>query len=355
MDRNKPYNDLPLLPPSVNLDDSKILKKAIKANRELAQLNGSVRSIPNRNILIDGIVLQEARLSSEIENIVTTNDELYRAAADEKLAKDPHAKEILRYRQALWHGIRVLKSKPLSTNLFTDIVSIIKQTSMNIRKVPGTKIASEKEVIYTPPEGYSILCEKLSNLEKFIHAEDKIDPLIKLAVMHYQFEAIHPFTDGNGRTGRIINILYLVENGLLDNPILFLSHYILEDKTKYYQYLRDVTENNNWFDWINYMLTAIQTTSSETQSRVTQILDAMEKTKEVVQLKAPKIYSKDLIECIFMHPYSKVRFLVDQGIAKRQTAASYLRQLEELGLLKNEKIGREQYYINTELVKILSS
>ena len=214
MDRNQPYNDLPLLPPNVDLDNPEILRNAIRANRHLAELKGSVLSMPNQNILVNSIVLQEARLSSEIENIVTTNDELYRAAADEKLAKDPNAKEVLRYRQALWHGLEILESRPLSTNLFVDIVSIIKQKEMSIRKVPGTKIASNKEVIYTPPEGETIIREKLADLEKFIHAEDEIDSLIKLAIIHYQFEAIHPFTDGNGRTGRIINILFLVEKGL---------------------------------------------------------------------------------------------------------------------------------------------
>jgi len=354
MDRNQPYNDLPLLPPNINLDNPEVLRNTIRANRHLAELKGSVLSMPNQRILVNGIVLQEAKLSSEIENIVTTNDELYRAAADEKLAKDPHAKEVLCYRQALWHGLNVLQSRPLSTNLFIDIVSIIKQKEMNIRKVPGTKIASNKEVIYTPPEGESIIREKLSNLEKFMHAEDEIDPLIKLAIIHYQFEAIHPFTDGNGRTGRIINILFLVEKGLLDNPILYLSHYILRTKSDYYQCLRNVTEKGNWIDWINYILHAIETTAMETQSRVSNILAAMDKAKEIVQTKVPKIYSKDLIEVIFMHPYSKVRFLEEAGIAKRQTAASYLKQLAELGILQSEKIGREQYYINTDLVKILS-
>ncbi len=355
MDRQQPYNDLPLLPPEVNLEDPDLLRRAIIANRQLAELKGSVLSIPNQALLINGIVLQEARLSSEIENIVTTNDELYRAAADERLTKDPHAKEVLRYRQALWHGLDLLKSKPLSTNLFIELVSIIKNTQMSIRKVPGTKIASKKEVIYTPPEGESILRDKLSNLEKFIHAEDNIDPLIKLAIMHYQFEAIHPFTDGNGRTGRVINILFLVEKGLLDNPVLFLSHYILRTKSKYYRCLRRVTEDFEWGEWISYMLEAIEVTAKETQVRISKILSAMEDAKDLVQAKAPrKMYSKDLIEIIFMHPYSKVQFLVDSGIAQRQTAATYLKQLEELGLLRSEKVGREQYYINTRLVEILS-
>lgn len=356
MDCNKPYNDLPLLPPMIELETSAVLKKAISANRRLAELKGLVNSIPNQSILINGIVLQEARLSSEIENIVTTNDELYRAASDENLATDPHSKEVLRYRQALWHGHKALKNRPLSVNLFIEIASIIKNMDIDVRRVPGTKIASSRtEIIYTPPEGENLIRDKLSNLEKFIHADDDgIDPLIKMAVMHYQFEAIHPFVDGNGRTGRIINILYLIEKGLLATPILYHSHYILRTKSTYYKNLRRVTEEGAWIDWILYMLETIEATAIETQQRVSKILDMMDKTKQLVQAKAPKIYSKDLIELIFAHPYCKVRFIEEAGLAKRQTASVYLKVLEKIGLLRSIKYGREQYYINDKLAKILS-
>ncbi len=355
MNPNHPYNDLPPLPPAVELENVSILKKAIEAHKALAELKGAVKSIPNQGILVNGIVLQEARLSSEIENIVTTNDELYRAAADEKLTSNPHAKEVLLYREALWHGFNYLKKKPLATNLFIEIAEIIKGKNIGIRKVPGTKIANSKgEVIYTPPEGESVIRDKLSNLEKFLHDEDGIDPLIKLAALHYQFEAIHPFIDGNGRTGRIINILFLVEKGLLDKPILFLSHYILRTRPNYYIGLRNVTEKGSWVDWVMYMLEAIETTALETQQRVDGINTAMEKAQMLVKTKAPKIYSKDLIEVIFEHPYCKIRFLEDAKIAKRQTAALYLQTLEELGLLKSIKIGSEKYYINKKLMKILS-
>jgi Fic family protein len=355
MNPNQPYNDLPLLPPASKIETTPILKKAISANRQLAELKGLVKSIPNQGILINGIVLQEARLSSEIENIVTTNDELYRAAADEKLTSNPHAKEVLLYRQALWHGFNSLKKKPLATNLFIEIAEIIKGQRIGIRKVPGTKIANSKgQVIYTPPEGETIIRDKLSNLEKFLHAEDDIDPLIKLATLHYQFEAIHPFVDGNGRTGRIINILFLVEKGLLDKPILFLSHYILRTKSNYYTGLRNVTEKDAWTDWIMYILEAIETMALETQQRVASIKTAMDEAKVLVKTKAPKIYSKDLIETIFEHPYCKIRFLEEAEIAKRQTAAVYLQTLEELGILQSVKIGSEKYYINKNLMKILS-
>jgi len=354
MNRDQPYNDLPLLPPAVELDNPKLLKKAIAANRRLAELKGTVLSIPNPSLLLDSIILQEAKNSSEIENIVTTNDVLYRAAADEKLANNPQAKEILRYRQALRYGLEALYVKPLATNLFIDIATIIKAREMEIRKVPGTKIANQQRIIYTPPEGEQVIRDKLANLERFMHEKDEIDPLIKLAILHYQFEAIHPFTDGNGRTGRIINILFLIENKLLNNPILFLSHYILKNKTTYYQRLRGVTETSAWTDWIYYMLDAIETTARETQERINDILLAMLEARVLLQTKAPKIYSKDLIEVIFIHPYCKARFLEYANIAKRQTAATYLKQLEALGLLREEKLGREKYYINTKLLQILS-
>jgi Fic family protein len=355
MNPDQPYNELPTLPPLIALETSSTLKKAIIANRRLAELKGLVNSIPNQSILVDGIVLQEAKLSSEIENIVTTNDELYMAAADEKLATNPHAKEVLRYRQALWHGVKSLKKKPLATNLFIEIAEVIKGKNIGIRRVPGTKIASSKgETIYTPPEGESIIRDKLGNLESFIHADDGIDPLIKLAAIHYQFEAIHSFVDGNGRTGRIINILFLVEKGLLDSPILFLSHYILRSKSEYYAGLRGVTEKNEWDTWVLYMLNAIEMTALDTIKKANNILSAIEKTQNLVHAKAKKIYSKDLVEVIFQHPYCKIKFLESAGIAKRQTAATYLQALEEIGILKCVKVGRELYYINQNLVKILS-
>lgn len=355
MNKDQPFNDLPALPPAVALETAAILKKAIAANRQLAELKGLVHSIPNQSILVSGIVLQEARLSSEIENIITTNDELYKAATDE-ITKNPQAKEVLRYREALWHGYQLLKNRPLSTNLFIELVAIIKGQDIGIRRVPGTKIANARgEVIYTPPEGETTIREKLAALEKFIHAEDDIDPLIKLALVHYQFEAIHPFTDGNGRTGRIINILYLVEKGLLETPILFLSRYILRTKSSYYNGLRQVTENNAWEAWVLYMLEAVQTTALETKDRVKKILDAMEKTKTLVQAKAGKIYSKDLIEVIFQNPYCKIRSLEEAEVAKRDAASNYLHVLEELKVLKSIKYGREVYYVNEKLIKILST
>jgi Fic family protein len=353
-DRNRPFNDLPLLPPETDLESKAILKQAIAANRELAELKGAGDAIPNQAILLNSIVLQEARLSSEIENIVTTTDELYKAT-DEDPAKLDHAtKEVLHYREALWHGFENLKARPLSTNLFIELVRIIKQTDLGIRKVPGTKIANSRgEVVYTPPEGETLLRDLLTNFERFMHADDGIDPLVKLAVLHYQFEAIHPFTDGNGRTGRIVNILYLLEKELLKLPVLYLSHFIIQNKTDYYAGLRQVTERNAWEQWILYMLGAIAVTAKQTRIKIFRIRDAISAAQELARTKAPKVYSKDLIELVFELPYCKIRFLEQRGIAKRQTAAVYLKTLAGIGLLQNLKVGREVYYLNAPLLAIL--
>ena len=355
-DRLQPYNDLPLLPPATELETRAVLKQAISTNRILANLRGLAAQIPNQGVLTNSIVLQEARLSSEIENIVTTNDELYRADADADGKTDAHTKEVLRYRQALNFGFKELTQRPLTTNLFIDLVRIIKEVDFGVRRVPGTALKNAQgEVIYTPPVGEAVIRDKLANLEQFIHADDGLDPLVKMAVMHYQFEAIHPFEDGNGRTGRILNLLYLVECGLLDIPVLFLSRYIIANKVGYYDGLRGVTERQDWENWILYMLRAVESTAQQTFDQVTRIRVLMEQVRERVQKEAPGIYSKDLIEVIFRHPYTKIQFLVDAGIAKRQTASTYLQTLAGLGLLRPSKHGREMYYINealfAELVK----
>jgi Fic family protein len=352
-DRSQPHNDLPLLPPAAELETRAVLKQAIAANRMLANLRGLAAQIPNQGMLINSIVLQEARLSSEIENIVTTNDELYRADADADGKTDQHTKEVLRYRQALNHGFRELKGqqgRPLSTNLFIEIVQIIKEVEFGIRKVPGTALKNERgEVIYTPPVGEAVIRDKLGNLELFMHAQDELDPLVKMAVMHYQFEAIHPFEDGNGRTGRILNLLYLVDQGLLDIPVLFLSRYIIANKPAYYEGLRRVTEAQDWESWILFMLRAVESMAQQTFEQVTRIRSLMEVVRGQVQTAVPAIYSKDLVEVIFAQPYTKIQFLVDAGIAKRQTASSYLQTLAGMGVLRASKQGREMYYINDAL------
>lgn len=353
-DRSQPYNELPLLPPAVELESKAVLKQAIAANRVLANLRGLAAQIPNQAMLINSIVLQEARLSSEIENIVTTDDELYRADADADGKANTHTKEVLRYRQALFHGFQALKDRPLTTNLFVEIVQLIKRSTLQVRAIPGVVLKNDAgEVVYTPPVGETLIRDKLANLEAFIHAEDTLDPLVKMAVMHYQFEAIHPFPDGNGRTGRILNLLYLVDRGLLDIPVLFLSRYIIANKKGYYEGLRGVTEQRDWEAWLLYMLRAVESTARQTFDQVTRIRDLMEQVREKVQKEAPGIYSKDLIEVIFRQPYSKIQFVVAAGLAKRQTASAYLQTLAGLGVLREVKRGREKYYINDALFAAL--
>lgn len=354
-DRNQPYNDLPLLPPATELETRPVLKQAIAANRVLANLRGLAAQIPNQGMLINSIVLQEARLSSEIENIVTTDDELYRADADADGKAGAHTKEVLRYRQALFHGFQALNDRPLTTNLFVELVQLIKQTELQVRAIPGVVLKNDVgEVVYTPPVGEAVIRDKLANLEAFIHADDTLDPLVKMAVMHYQFEAIHPFPDGNGRTGRILNLLYLVDRGLLDIPVLFLSRYIIANKKGYYEGLRGVTEQQNWEAWLLYMLRAVESTAQQTFDQVTRIRALMERVRERVQKDAPGIYSKDLIEVIFCQPYSKIQFVVNAGLAKRQTASAYLQALAGLGVLREVKRGREKYYINDALLAELA-
>ncbi len=352
-DRNTPYNDLPLLPPTADIETKAVLKQSIAANRALSELKGFAQTLPNQDLLINGIILQEARLSSEIENIVTTNDELYQSTSDEA-GVNPHTKEILHYREALWSGFTSLMKRPLSVNTFIEIVQVIKQNSSGIRKTTGTKIAGAGETLYTPPEGEAVIRKKLSNLEAFIHAEDDIDLLVKMAIVHYQFEAIHPFSDGNGRTGRIINILYLIEKGLLDVPVLYLSQYIIRNKNAYYEGLRKVTEERAWESWVLYILEAIETTAVATKAKIEAINELMRRYNETAKERAGKAYSKELIELIFEHPYCKIKFLEDRGIAKRQTAAEYLKTFEILGMLRSQKVGRDVYYINDALIAIFT-
>lgn len=311
--------------------------------------------MPNQAMLIDSLVLQEARASSEIENILTTNDELYRAALDEAVTASAEAKEVLRYREALQHGFRQIQTRPLATNLFVEMAQFIKQTEFSIRRTPGTRIVNARgEVIYTPPEGESLIRDKLRDLENFMHGEDDFDVLVKMALVHYQFEAIHPFPDGNGRTGRILNILFLVERGLLNLPVLYLSRYIIDHKAAYYEGLRRVTEDGAWADWVLYMLDAVEQTSIGTQRQITAILILMEEVRERVQREAPSIYSKDLIEQIFRHPYCRIQFLERAGMGTRQTCAKYLRALEKLGILRGHKLRREVYFVNERLFELLT-
>jgi Fic family protein len=356
-DRKVPYNDLPLLPPNADIETKRILRKAISAGRALAQLNGTLLNLPNPTLFLDTIYLQEAKASSEVENIITTNDELYKSLVADRKNENSATKEVLSYKEALWLGLEELKTRPfITTNLCVKIVQCIKQNKASIRHTPGTTLSNTQgEVIYTPPSGEQVIREKLSNLEKFINEDETIDPLIKMAILHYQFEAIHPFSDGNGRTGRILLLLYLKLSGLLDTPAIYLSEYIIQNKIEYYRCLRDVTEKNEWEDYILYMLDMIEETANKGLKRLNKITVAMEETATEIKKKLPKVYSKDLIEILFRLPYTKRQHLIDENIGNLKTVGNYLIALEENGFLKSEKVGKEKLYLNHQLLEILES
>ena len=290
--REIPYNDLPLLPPKADIETKEILRKTISAGRALAQLNGTLLNLPNPTLFLDTIYLQEAKASSEVENIITTNDELYKSLVADRKVENSATKEVLSYKEALWLGLEQLKTKPfITTNLCVSIVQCIKQNNASIRVTPGTTLSNTQgEVIYTPPSGESVIREKLANLEKFINEDESIDPLIKMALMHYQFEAIHPFSDGNGRTGRILLLLYLKLSGLLDTPAIYLSEYIIKNKADYYKSLRSVTERNDWENYILYMLDMIEETSNKGLERLNKITTAITKTADEIKAKLPIVW-----------------------------------------------------------------
>lgn len=356
-DRKIPYNDLPLLPPKVDIETKAILKKAISAGRALGQLNGTLLNLPNPTLFLDTIYLQEAKASSEVENIITTNDELYKSFVAEKKIENASTKEVLSYKKALWLGLEELKTKPfITTNLCIKIVQCIKQNNASLRVTPGTTLSNTQgETIYTPPSGENIIREKLANLERFINEENKIDPLIKMALLHYQFEAIHPFADGNGRTGRILLLLYLKLSELLEVPAIYLSEYIIQNKKEYYLKLRGVTENENWEDYILYMLDMIEKTAQNGLERLNKITKAIDKMTNEIKMKLPKIYSKDLVEILFRLPYTKRQNLIDENLGTAKTVGNYLIALEEKGILQSVKVGKEKLYLNQELLKILEN
>jgi Fic family protein len=358
---HKPFNQLPDLPPSVELETPRVLKATTRASRALAELKGRTHTIPNPTVLLNTLALEEAKLSSEIENIFTTNDELYRGLAANGNGADlsPHAKEVLHYRDALWYGMNVIRERPfLSTNLAIEIVNIIKKNNAGIRNLPGTKLQNPetKEVIYTPPEGEDLIRKKMANLELFSNdSSSDLDPLVRIGVTHYQFEAIHPFFDGNGRTGRILIILQLIMNSLLEIPILFLSRFIIDHKTQYYLNLRAVTERGEWEGWLLYMLKAIEATAHGTTEKINTMHQLLTETVEKAKKALPKrTFSKDLIELIFEQPYCKIRFVEKAGIAKRLTATKYLRDLAKAGFVTPVKKGRELIFINHALWHLLT-
>lgn len=349
-------NILPKLPPKVDLETKRVLKQLSRSHRSLAELKGYSDMIPNKNILINAITINEAKDSSEIENIVTTHDELFKTMSRENYSS-PEAKEVVSYRSAVWKGYElVTKNGFLSTNMIVEIHDIIEPNKSGIRKIPGTVLKNELsgEIVYTPPSGKDEIISYLDNLEEYINQEfDSIDELVKLAVIHYQFECIHPFYDGNGRVGRIINILYLILKELLDSPILYLSKYIIRNKSAYYNLLQKVTNEESWEEWILYILQGIEETADETLLLVKKINGLLIKSAEEIKAKLPNIYSKELADLIFFEFYTKISYVQDGLNISRKTASKYLSLLEEEGFLWSEMIGRERIYINRQLFNLV--
>jgi Fic family protein len=348
--------DVKLLPPDVELETKRVLKQLARSHRALAELKGFAGMIPNKNILINAVTINEAKDSSEIENIITTHDELFKAMSQENY-NNPSAKEVVNYRTALWHGFELVKDKQiLTTNMIVEIQQLIEKNHAGLRKLPGTVLKNEStgEVVYTPPSGEKEIMALMGNLEKYINDDyDNVDPLIKLAVIHYQFETIHPFYDGNGRTGRIINVLYLILKELLDSPILYLSKYIIRNKSAYYRLLQDVRTNGDWEDWILFILDGIEQTAEETLLLVKRINDVVEKTAEDIKNMLPKIYSRELVNLLFYEFYTKIVY-IEKGLGiTRKTASNYLSSLEDKGFLVSQKVGKERIFLNKRLFEIV--
>lgn len=365
-DRLKPYNNLPLLPPSVDIENNpNILKRLVLASRALATVNGNLNRLPNPLMLINTLALQEAKTSTEIENIFTTEDELYKAISDtQKEANiNPATKEVLKYREALWAGFRTLQdSQKIDTILIQRIFNQIKETTSSYRP-PQAQVVIKRgqsefrsgEIIYTPPREEGLIENLMDNLVEYLDNDEKypVDPLLKMCIAHYQFEAIHPFQDGNGRTGRILNLLYLFSKGLLSQPVLYMSKFIIVNKEDYYFKLGAVTQRNSWEPWIEFMLEATEKTSLLTNNLINEILEQMDSTLDYAKDKI-KWYSKEVNEAIFSQPYIKPSVLGEIiGKTSRTTLTKYINELVHYKILKPKKDGVEVFYINDDLLRIL--
>ena len=353
---DRPYNQLPTLPPTVELETRAVLKRCIEARTALAELKQAAELIPNQRMLINTLPLLEAKDSSEIESIVTTTDLLFQHAQDGEHQADPATKEALRYRKALHNGYQSLADRPLCTGTAVEICRTLKGVNMDIRRVPGTQLANDRtgEIIYTPPEGEDRLRDLLANWERFLHNETDLDPLVRMAIGHYQFEAIHPFTDGNGRTGRVLNTLFLIQEGLLNLPILYLSRYIIAHRADYYRLLLDVTRDNAWEPWLLYMLSAVEETARWTCVKIAAIRRLAEHTTQFVRAQLPKTYSRELVDVIFEQPYCRISNVVDKQIAQRQAASRYLKELVSIGVLQEVQVGKEKLFIHPKLMRLLT-
>jgi len=351
-----PYNELPTLPPKQELETVRVLKQCIRSRTQLAELEQAANFLPNKSLLINVLPLLEAQASSEIENIVTTTDRLFRSSLLDQ-SPDAATKEALNYRAALHQGYQSLTERPICTATAERVCSVIKSRSMTIRKEAGTALGStiSGDTIYTPPVGESVIREKLANWENFINQTTELDPLVVMAVAHYQFEAIHPFSDGNGRAGRVLNLLYLVQAGILSSPILYHSRGIIRRKDDYYDLLRTVTFDQDWEAWILFILEVIEESAEWTNQKIRSIREYREEVREELKIKVPKIYSNELLDVLFEQPYCQIADLVSAGIAKRQSASVYLKKLVEIGLLAEERVGRSALFIHENYRNLLLS
>ncbi len=348
---------LPLVGES-NLESVALLRQVAQAHRYLAELKGVAKTIPNEAILISTLSMQEAKDSSAIENIFTTHDQLFQSQVLGGQQVNQATKEVENYQRALWESYQQTKTSGLIR--LNDILAtqeIVEPNKTGLRKIPGTVIgnANTGQVIYTPPQHPDNIQSLMANLVEYINDDSlsELDPLAKMAIIHHQFESIHPFYDGNGRTGRILNILYLVKNQLLDLPILYLSRYIVETKSDYYRLLQSVREQDDWADWVSYIVKGIEVTAKETIEFVYQMRDLIMVTKQRMRTELPKIYSQELLNNLFFHPYTKVQFVIDQLGVTRITATKYLEALTEKGFVNKHKVGRNNYYINDPLVRLI--
>jgi Fic family protein len=346
------------LPPDVDLETKPVLKQLAAAHRELALLKGRSATIPNETILINTLALQEARDSSAIENIVTTHDELYKAQLFTDYFANAAAKEVSRYAEALKQGFDLVRRHKLITNsTILTIQRLLEQNEAGYRQVPGTSLVNEQtgETVFTPPQSAAAIEAHMANLVSFINDSNRseLDPLLKMALVHHQFETIHPFYDGNGRTGRILNILYLVQQELLDLPVLYLSRYLIATKADYYHLLQSVRDDGHWEPWLLYMLKGIETTARQTVVLIEGIRQLMQDYKQRLRGSLPKIYSQDLLNNLFRHPYTKIEFVMTELQVSRPTATSYLEALVANGLLQKWRLGKSNYYMNQPLFTLL--
>lgn len=358
MGQKAPHQKLDKLPPRRTLVESlAILRADTRASRALGELKGIAQTMPNQAMLINAVVLQEAKDSSAIENIITTQDELYKAISSNQKTVNPAVKEVVNYRKAIFYGYDLARQQGfLKLKDVGEIQKIIIENNAGFRKTPGTVLKNDTtgEVVYTPPQDKDEILELLGNFLEYYNVQDStLSPLIYLAILHYQFESIHPFYDGNGRTGRILNILYLILNQLIDIPILYLSSYIIEHKSEYYRLLNKVNRTNEWEEWIVYMLKAVEVTSTKTIHKIKGITELLNYTINNVKENAPKTYNKELVELLFEQPYSKIEYVVSKLGVERKAASRYLKQLEALGIVTSQKIGRETIYVNENLIDIL--